>query len=141
MFCRRVRSTPIVEPVVAAFVHQLSPSEAQAHPTFDIIHDGAVFDIKLAKKEDTLMVEKLKAYRAELEAKKEALLAEDVSAEIETKVAEYKAVLEADAAANKEKAIAKVDSDIDCLDKIIAAEIEKETVAVVVDPVEPTVNG
>lgn len=76
------------------------------------------------------MVEKLKAYLAELFAKKDALIAEDHAAEIEAEVASYRETLVKNVEAKKAEAIAKVDSDIECITNIIARETET------VEPVE-----
>ena len=132
MFCRKPR-LKLPDNSVAAFVHQLTESELQAmKPLNDIKHNGAVLDIKIQKKEDTLMVEKLKAYRAELEAKK----AEAVNAviNVEDDVAEYRAKVTAEAEARKAAAIAKIENDINCIDNLITREEElaaAETVVVV----------
>jgi hypothetical protein len=116
----------------SAFVYQLTDKEMQEHST-DIIHYGAVYNIKL-KKEDTLMVEKLEAYRAELEAKKAEALAKDITPIIDEQVAIYRSELEANAKAELDSYVAKVDSDIDCIDAIIAREKATEAVAVEAEP-------
>ena len=116
----------------SAFVYQLTDKEMQEHST-DIIHYGAVCNIKL-KKEDTLMVEKLEAYRAELEAKKAEALAKDITPIIDEQVAVYRSELEANARAELDSFVAKVDSDIDCIDAIIAREKATEAVAVEAEP-------
>lgn len=79
------------------------------------------------------MVEKLKAYRAELEAKKASIESEDHTAEIEAKVAEYKTTLEKEESERKAALIAKVISDIECINNIIAR--EESTTEVTVDVV------
>jgi len=66
------------------------------------------------------MIEKLKEYRNAFEAKKAELLAMDIN--IEPAVEEYRNKMIADAEAKKNAEIAKIDSDIDCIDKIIASE-------------------
>ena len=125
--------TGIVEyRALAPFVHQLSDEEI-AQTNFGIEHIGAVVDIKIKKKEDTLMVEKLKAYLAELEAKKAAVEAEDNAAEIEAKTAEFKANLEKEYAEKKAAIVAKVNSDIECVNNIIVRE-EAIAETVVVEP-------
>lgn len=79
------------------------------------------------------MVEKLKAYRAELEAKKAELEAKDNTAEIEARVAEFKATVEKEYAEKKAAEIAKVISNIECINNIIAR--EESTTEVTVDVV------
>lgn len=132
MFCRKPR-LKLPDNSVAAFIHQLTESELQAmKPLNDIKHNGAVLDIKIQKKEDTLMVEKLKAYRAELEAKKAEVVNSVIN--VEDDVAEYRAKVTAEAEARKAAAIAKIENDINCIDGIIAREEElaaAETVVVV----------
>lgn len=66
------------------------------------------------------MIEKLKEYRNAFEAKKAELLAMDIN--IEPAVEEYRNKMIAEAEAKKNAEIAKIDSDIDCIDKIIASE-------------------
>lgn len=66
------------------------------------------------------MVEKLKAYRAELEAKKAEVVASVIN--VEPEVEAYRNRLIADAEAKKAAEIAKFDSDINCIDGIIARE-------------------
>ncbi len=66
------------------------------------------------------MIEKLKEYRNAFEAKKAELLATEIN--IEPAVEEYRKNLIAEAEAKKNAEIAKIDSDIDCIDKIIASE-------------------
>ena len=80
------------------------------------------------------MVEKLEAYRAELEAKKAEALAKDITPIIDEQVAIYRSELEANAKAELDSFVAKVDSDIDCIDAIIAREKATEAVAVEAEP-------
>lgn len=112
----------------SAIIHQLTDEELQ---TYDINRFSAAFNIKLIEKEDTFMVEKLEAYKAELEAKKAAL--ENVVIDVEAEVAEFRAKREAEEKAKITADIAKVASDIDCINHIIerekaAVEITNETV-------------
>lgn len=79
------------------------------------------------------MVEKLKAYKAELEAKKVAL--EHTVIDIEAEVAEFRAKREAEEKAKITAAIANVVSNIDCINELI--EREKATV---VEPVVEVTN-
>lgn len=78
------------------------------------------------------MVEKLKAYRDELIAKKEATLATliDVEAEVEA----YRNKLIADAEAKRAAEVAKFESDINCINNIIAREEEAAAAAVITTP-------
>ena len=76
------------------------------------------------------MIEKLKEYRNAFEAKKAELLATEIN--IEADVEEYRKNLIAEAEAKKNAEIAKIDSDIDCINHIIASE---EASAVVAEPI------
>ena len=87
------------------------------------------------------MIEKLKAYRAELEAKKAAIESEDYTAEIEAKVEDYKATLEKEEAERKAAIVAKILSDIECINNIIAREEETEAVEISTAVVDGTVLG
>lgn len=77
------------------------------------------------------MVEKLKAYRAELEAKKAML--ENSAIDVEAEVAAYREKLITAAEAERAATIAKLISDMNCIDGIIAREEEKGTAEVTVD--------
>lgn len=66
------------------------------------------------------MIEKLKEYRNAFEAKKAELLAMAIN--IEPAVEEYRNKMIVEAEAKKNAEISKIDSDIDCIDKIIASE-------------------
>lgn len=66
------------------------------------------------------MVEKLKAYRAELEAKKAEVEASVI--DVEAEVAAYRESLIAQAEAARKETVAKLASDIDCINGIIARE-------------------
>lgn len=82
------------------------------------------------------MVEKLEAYRAELEVKKAELMAKGIDkAAIEASVELYRDQLtnEADKMLNEE--IATIESDIRCIDGLIKRELEASNVveAVAVD--------
>ena len=132
MFFRRHPELPINP--LSAFVHQLTEEECRRY-SIDIKHNDAVFNIHNTEKEEALMfVEKLKAYRAEIEANKQTALNADYTAEIEAKVAEYKESVIATYAANKAAEIPKLDSDLECLDALIAreeaakAEVSAETI-------------
>lgn len=113
----------------SAIIHQLTDEELQ---TYSINRFSAAFNIKLIKKEDIFMVEKLEAYKAELEAKKAAL--ENVVINVEAEVAEFRAKREAEEKAKITADIAKVVSDIGCIDGLI----EREKAAIVIPAVEIT---
>ena len=113
----------------SAIIHQLTDEEMQ---TYDINRFSAAFNIKLIEKEDTFMVEKLEAYKAELEAKKAAL--ENTVIDVEAEVAEFRAKREAEEKAKITADIAKVVSDIDCISVLI----EREKAAIEAPAVETT---
>lgn len=116
-----------------AMVYTLS--EGELTYCFNINHFGAVFNINI-KKEDTVMVEKLQAYLAELESQKAAVLVENHTAEIEAEVLAFKEALIKELELKRQETVAKIDSDIECINKIIARET-----AVVVDVVENLVDN
>lgn len=72
------------------------------------------------------MVEKLRTYLAELVAKKEAVEADDKTAEIDARTAEFRAGLVKACENAKVELISKINSDISCIECIIAREIEAE---------------
>ena len=113
----------------SAIMHQLTDEELQ---TYDINRFSAAFNIKLIEKEDTFMVEKLEAYKTELEAKKATL--ENVVIDVEAEVAEFRAKREAEEKAKITADIAKVVSDIDCINVLI----EREKAAIEAPTVEIT---
>lgn len=116
----------------SALVHQLTDEEMQSFATNDINRFSAAFNIKIIEKEDTFMIEKLEAYKAELEAKKVTL--ENTVVDVEAEVAEFRAKREAEERAKIVADIAKVASDIDCISVLI----EREKAAVVEPVVEIT---
>ena len=113
----------------SAIIHQLTDEELQI---YDINRFSAAFNIKFIEKEDTFMVEKLEAYKAELEAKKVTL--ENVVIDVEAEVAEFRAKREAEEKAKITADIAKVVSDIDCINGLI----EREKAAIEAPVVEIT---
>ena len=137
MFFKPRGYTFVLPTTFAPFVYQLTDEEMEQYDKLDIQHIGAVFDIKFCKKEDILMVEKLKAYRAELEAKKAEVIERIIN--VEPEVEAYRNKLIADAEAKKAAEIAKYDSDINCIDGIIVREEEAavatETTVVVETPI------
>lgn len=114
----------------AAFMYQLTPAELQQ---YDILCDGATYNIKLNNKEDAKMVEKLYMYLNELEVKRNEILTSDDSAAIDAEVAEFRDAVIKRYAVNKDNALAKVDSDIECVKCIIDRETVLNTVPV--DPI------
>ena len=128
MFSRRFPFEFFGAPTTA-IIHQLTDEELQI---YDINRFSAAFNIKLIEKEDTFMVEKLEAYKAELEAKKAAL--ENVVIDVEAEVAEFRAKREAEEKAKITADIAKVVSDIDCINGLI----EREKAAIEAPTVEIT---
>ena len=84
------------------------------------------------------MVEKLKAYRAELIAKRDTVLNTEIN--VEPEVEAYRAKLIADIKAKKEAEVAKFESDINCIDGIIAREEEAAAAAVVATPEDVVVT-
>ena len=118
---------------VAEVIHHLNPTEIQA-TTLDITHSGAVVNINY-NKEDTLMVEKLKAYLLELEAKKAAIVGKDFTEEINEKTAAFRDALLKETETKRAEDVAKVDSDIACITGLI--EREQASVEAEAIPAEP----
>ena len=135
MFFRRRIVIPVTAEPVAPFVHQLSEEELKQRELHGITPLGAGFNINLIKKEDTLMVEKLTAYRAELEAKRFLLEGPIDTSEIEVEVAAYREKLIAEAEAKRAAEVTKLNSDIDCINGLIARE-EAAAATVVETPVD-----
>lgn len=100
----------------------------------DITRTGTAYNIKIFNKEENSMIEKLNLYRAELEEKKAALLNEAI--DVEEEVAAFRRELEEKKQAKKDADIAKVDSDIECIDGIIARINKEAEKAIVSDDVE-----
>ena len=113
----------LVKASTVALAHQLQQEVMQQHNK-NIPQSGAVLDINIQNKEKTNMVEKLQAYLAELAVAAEAVRNRDCSAEIAEKVAAYEAELKAEAAAAKQAELAKLNSDMDCIQKLIQREQE-----------------
>lgn len=112
-----------INPITAACVHQLSDEEIAQQYILDIKHIGAMVDIRSLKKEVTQMVEKLLAYRAELEQAKQNALSKGIDMEaIEQEVAGYRDTLIKSAQGKLAEDIAKFDSDIDCINTLINRE-------------------
>lgn len=123
-FVRRV-DTELVQQATEKQIIQLST---------DITRTGTAFNIKIFNKEENSMIEKLNLYRAELEEKKAALLNEAI--DVEEEVAAFRRELEAKKQAKKDADIAKVDSDIECIDGIIARINKEAENAIVSDDTE-----
>lgn len=115
----------VISPV--ALTRQLLEQVRQS--TENIPHSGAVSDIQKTYKENNKMVDKLQTYLVELQVSAEAIRTKDNSAEIEASVAEYRANLEREYEADKQRRLDKVNSDIDCLQRIIDCEKEKAMAA------------
>lgn len=122
----------------AAFTRQLSDEEMQACKTTVIKREDATLNIYF-NKEDTLMIEKLIAYRTELEEEIAKIQSTDNTAEIEAQVAEFRERIIAETKAANEALIAKLNSDIECLNRIINREQEAAESAVVEETVNPEV--
>lgn len=74
------------------------------------------------------MVEKLEAYKAELEAKKAEL--NDAVIDVEAEVIAFREKRVAEETAKKAACIAKIDSDINCIEHLIECEKAKEVATV-----------
>lgn len=122
----------------AAFTRQLSDEEMQACKTTVIKREDATLNIYF-NKEDTLMIEKLIAYRTELEEEIVKIQSTDNTAEIEAQVAAFREKIIAETKAANEALIAKLNSDIECLNRIINREQEAAESAVVEEAVNPEV--
>lgn len=82
------------------------------------------------------MLEKLKAYREELELKKASVIAANPAAEIDAEVAAYRESLIKAHAVKRDEAVKKLDSDIECISILIAREEESIAAATPVAAVE-----
>ena len=124
MFFKKYDPILGLSPVSSAFVHQLTQDEMQR------LHNGiicvsATYNIKLKFKEDTIMVEKLQAYRAELEVKKANLVANGIdTAAIEASVDLYRTQLTEEATKVLNEEITTIESNIRCIDGLISRELE-----------------
>lgn len=84
------------------------------------------------------MVEKLEAYRAELEAKKATLTAKGIDKEaIDASVELYREQLTAEATKQLNEEITTIESNINCIKGLISRELEAANTVEVV-PTEPT---
>lgn len=124
-----------MKPPSTTITCQLTEEELNEQYVCDINHLKIVFNIN-KKKEDSKMVEmieKLEAYRAELEAQKAEVLAKDITIEVEAKVSEYREKCIAEATAEVEATVNKIASDIACINVIIERERACEVAEVQVD--------
>ena len=130
MFFRRRHTPSILTPPVV-IEHHLTESESQCLST-DIPHYGAVLDINNnnINKEDTQMVEKLKAYLEELRVTRENVVNEPIVDKVEADVAAFKETATQKYELEKENKIKKLDSDIDCIARLIELEEAKEAEAI-----------
>lgn len=120
------RHTPSVLTPPVVIEHHLTESESQRLST-DIPHYGAVLDINNnnINKEDTLMVEKLKAYLEELKVTRENVVNEPIVDKVEADVAAFRETATQKYELEKESKINKIDSDIECITRIIELEEAK----------------
>ena len=118
---------------LAVFEHRLTKHEEERLYK-GIRHYGAVLDINNEYKEDTIVVDKLRAYLEELKAAHAAILAEDNTAAIEAEVAEFKETVVAKYNADKTARLLKVESDINCIEELINRELATVTPEDTVDP-------
>lgn len=124
MFFKR-RYTPSVLTPPVVIEHHLTETESQRLST-DIPHYGAVLDINNNKnKEDTRMVEKLKAYLEELKVTRENVVNEPIVDKVEADVAAFRETATQKYELEKESKINKIDSDIECITRIIELEEAK----------------
>lgn len=124
MFFKRRHLAQVLTPPVV-IEHHLTESESQRLST-DIPHYGAVLDInKNNYKEDTLMVEKLKAYLEELKVTKENVANESIIEKVEADVVAFRETATQKYELEKETKINKIDSDIECITRIIELEEAK----------------
>lgn len=122
IFFRTVDISALLENNTIPIVQQLPQNELE---NFDINHLGAVFNIKPLNKEEKLMdniIEKLEAYRAELESQKMGLLSTDIMPIVEQEVAKYREQITAEIQADLDAKVNKVASDIACIQVIIDRE-------------------
>lgn len=125
-FKKRKQKFQLLQPTTI-LVHHISAEQAEQYNN-NIIHSNVVSNINLFKKEDPLMVEKLKAYRDELETEKSNLINKII--DVEAEVAAYRNELISKAEAERDARVAKLASDIDCINALIARE---ETAGVAAD--------
>ena len=93
------------------------------------------------------MLNNLREFRAELENDKATALAADFTTEIEAAVETYRKELIATKENERNAIVAKIDSDIDCVDRLIAREMKTcavpctdlhtTTATVIADPLHP----
>lgn len=135
MFFRQNYLDLINEPTTAPMTYQLTQKELNEEYICGINHLKIVFNINKNKEDSTMveMIEKLEAYRAELEAQKAEVLAKDIMPEVDAKVSEYREKCIAEATAEVEATVNKIASDIDCINVIIEREKASEVAEMQVD--------
>lgn len=126
--CFRFFSKPL-----AVFEHRLTKREEERLYK-DIRHYGAVLDINNEYKEDTIVVDKLRAYLEELRTAHAAILAEDNNTAIEAEVAEFRETVTAKYEADRTAKLLKVESDMNCIEELINRELTTVTTEDTVDP-------
>ena len=75
------------------------------------------------------MLSILHDFRKELEKNKAELLAHDFTVEIENAVEDYRKELIATKENERNQAVAKIDSDIDCVDRVIKQMVKTQGIA------------
>ena len=135
MFFRQNYLDLINEPTTAPMTYQLTQEELNEEYICDINHLKIVFNINKNKEDSTMveMIEKLEAYRAELEAQKAEALAKDIMPEVDAKVSEYREKCIAEAKAEIDALVNKITSDIACVNVIIEREKASEVAEMQVD--------
>lgn len=135
MFFRQNYLDLINESTTAPMTYQLTQEELNEEYICGINHLKIVFNINKNKEDSTMveMIEKLEAYRAELEAQKAEVLAKDIMPEVETKVSEYRDKCIAEAKAEIDALVNKIASDIACINVIIEREKASEVAEMQVD--------
>lgn len=135
MFFRQNYSDLINEPTTAPMTYQLTQEELNEEYICGINHLKIVLNINKNKEDSTMveMIEKLEAYRAELEAQKAEALAKDIMPEVDAKVSEYREKCIAEANAEIDARVNKITSDIACVNVIIEREKASEVAEMQVD--------
>lgn len=128
-----------MEPPVAPFVRQLTDVEMQQFTNFGIMSFGAGYNINIFKEEDNPMIEKLMMYRAELEEKKHIFESPIDLTSIDADVEAYRNRLIEEAEEARALEIQQIESDIACINGIIAREEEAAAAALETQTTEPTV--
>ena len=135
MFFKQNYSDLILTKSIAPITYQLTQEELNEEYICGINHLKIVFNINKNKEDSTMveMIEKLEAYRAELEAQKAEVLAKDIMPEVDAKVSEYREKCIAEAKAEIDALVNKIASDIACINVIIEREKASEVAEMQVD--------